>query len=264
MYTLCPHCQHIQQISRKRLKKKHGRLSCPKCKQQFDAYLTLSKKPPQISVSEKQASDTQIPTKPVAANVIPEITALLKVQSEVVVDPQVIEETGAANEADIELFDWQKPKVAYRPDRWLFAVLLGFFLLLYQLYYFQAYSLSQDPKIRPLLRTLSTYGNIPLADYRKPLEFSTIGSSLEETEKGHYRLQLSLINHADFRQPPPYLQLTLQNFYGGIFAQRIFSPQEYLGQTKSVIAIEPLATLDIDFLIAQPEQDTGGYIIELK
>ena len=264
MYTLCPNCQHTQQISRKRLKKKHGRLNCPICKQQFNGYQALSKTPPQVPLAEKQEEDTQRPK--IAETPPPEITAQVKAQNPPPKTDQTIEETEAVNgvEVEAELYDWQKPKPVYRPDRWLVGGILGLFLLLYQLYYFQVYHLSQDPQIRPWLSTLSAYSNTPLADYRKPLEFSTIGSSLKPTEKGHYRLQISLINHADFRQPPPYLLLTLQNFYGGIFAQRIFSPAEYLGKTKAAIAIKPSATLDIDFLIARPEQDTGGYTIALK
>ncbi|NOR81724.1 MAG: DUF3426 domain-containing protein, partial [Methyloprofundus sp.] len=86
----------------------------------------------------------------------------------------------------------------------------------------------------------------------------------EASGKDSYRLQISLINHADFSQPPPYLQLTLQNFYGGIFAQRIFSPQEYINKTATSEPIERSATLNINFLIAKPEQEVGGYAIELK
>ena len=129
MYALCPNCQHTQQISRKRLKKTHGRLSCPECKQQFDGYLTLSKKPPRVPAPEKPEAKTLIPTKAVADNAKLEITALIDPHNEITEESQAIEETEQVNEDEIELFDWQKPKVAYHPDRWLLGVLLGFFLL---------------------------------------------------------------------------------------------------------------------------------------
>lgn len=259
MYAICPECQHSQQISRKRLKKNRGLLSCPKCQHQFNAHTTLSKKPHEAKVlktapvAEAQRAERQVPEMQ-----IPEIAALIKTQQ------QTIEEAETINEAVIELYDWQKTKLAYRPDRWLLGVILGGFLLVYQVYYFNGYSLSQNSQVRPWLSILSSYTNIPLADYHKPLEFTTIGSSLEHTDKGYYRLQVSLINHADFPQPPPYLQLTLQNFYGGIFAQRVFSPKEYLGKTKTILPIKHSATLDIDFLIAAPAQGIGGYTLEFK
>jgi len=261
MYTFCPQCNNSLQISRKRLKKKQGMLTCSTCKQQFNAYLTLSKKAPQ-----PQPENTQVPeTKKIQALApeahIPKIPALKKSQHQTT---EETEETEATNTAVTEIYDWQKPKTTYHSGRWSIGIVLGIFLLIYQTYYFQGYRLSQSPETRHWLTSLSSYTQISLADYRNPFEFTTVGSSLEPSDKDYYRLQISLINHADFNQPPPYLQLTLQNFYGGIFAQRIFSPEEYLNKTTTVETIKRSATLDIDFLIAKPEQEIGGYAIELK
>ena len=258
MYTHCPKCHHSLQISRKQLKKKQGQLTCSQCKQQFNAYLTLSKKAPQVQSKETLAPETKKIQTLVPETQIPTIPAFKKAHN------QTTEEAEATNEPVIEIYDWQKPKATYHPERWMIATILGLFLLVYQVYYFQGYLLSQNSQIRPWLSSLSSYTQIPLADYRKPLEFTTVGSSLEASDKDDYRLQVSLINHADFSQPPPYLQLTLQNFYGGVFSQRIFSPQEYLNKTTTAETIERSATFNIDFLIAKPEQEIGGYSIELK
>ena len=247
MYTLCPNCNHSQKISRRQLKKR-SQLTCSKCKQQFIAYTTLSEMPPIDQELETFVAEVKIPETP----------TLLKVHD------QAIREAAPINQSIIEIFDWQKTTTAYRPERWLIGIILGLFLLAYQVYYFKGYSLSQNPQIRPWLTTLSSYINYPLPDYRKPLEFTTIGSSLERSDGDHYRLQVSFINHADFPQAPPYIQLTLQNLYGGVFAQRIFSPQQYLGKANIVAPIKNSATLDVDFLIATPEQDIGGYSIELR
>lgn len=252
MYTLCPKCGNSQQISRKKLKKKQGQLTCSTCKQPFNGYLTLSKKPhqlqsPEILAAESQVSATQVPETDIPKTPTPN-EAL-----------QIAAETETEHKPDIEVFAWQKDKSAYRADLWLMAVVLGIFVLMLQIYYFKAYSFSQNPQIRPWLNIL---GSLP--DYRKPLEFTTVGSSLDQADQGHYRLQVSLINHADFAQPPPYLQLTLNNFYGGMFAQRVFSPQEYLGKKESIMPIKRSASLDINFLIAMPEQEIGGYSVELK
>lgn len=258
MYTSCPQCNHSLQISRKQLKKKQGLLTCSQCKQQFNAYLTLSKKPPQPQPEKAQAPETKKNQTLTPEAQIPKIPALKKAQN------QTTEETEVTNTAITEIYDWQKPKPTYRPERWSIAVVLGITLFIYQVYYFQGYRLSQSPEARQWLTLLSSYTQIPLADYRNPLEFTTVGSSLEASGKNHYRLQISLINHADFDQPPPYLQLTLQNFYGGVFAQRIFSPQEYLDKAATLAPVERSATLNINFLIAKPEQEIGGYAIELK
>lgn len=265
MYTLCPKCNNVQQISRKQLKKKRGQLSCSNCKQPFNAHLTLSKKAPQVKAAEILVQKKPIVEARVAEEQIPEFSALIKAQAQTITEAETVNEPGTIIEPVIETYDWQKTKTRYRPERWFAGIIFGLFLLAYQVYYFNGYSLSQNPHIRPWLNTLSSSINYPIPDYRKPQEFSTLGSSLEPVEQGHYRLQVSLINHANFRQPPPYLQLTLQNFYGGVIAHRLFSPQEYLGKTSAaVIPIQRSATLDIDFLIAKPEQEIGGYNIGLK
>jgi hypothetical protein len=43
-----------------------------------------------------------------------------------------------------------------------------------------------------------------------------------------------------------------------------FSSREYLGKDHPSIFIASSATADIDFFIGVPEQDIGGYSIELK
>lgn len=249
MYNfLCPKCNHSQKISRRQLKKKRNKVTCSECKLQFNARTILSKQTPQIQEPETLEPKVQIP----------EIPTLIKVRT------QAAKETETINEPDIETYAWQEIKTAYHPGQWLIGIILGLILLVYQVYYFKGYALSQNPQTRPWLSTISSYINYPIPDYRKPLKFTTIGSSLDHSDKGHYRLQVSLINHANFRQAPPYIQLTLQNLYGGVFAKRTFSPQEYLGKTKSAMSINSSATLDIDFLIVIPDQEIGGYSIELK
>lgn len=258
MYTRCPNCNHSQQVSRKQLKKKQGQLSCTKCKQAFNGYLSLSKKPLQVLEIESLIPGSHIAGARVPVAQIPNIPALKQAHN------QAIEATETEQETQTEEYAWQKEKTAYRPSLWLLGIFLGLIIFASQIYYFKGYSFSQNSQIRPWLNALSSLSNSRLPDYRKPLEYTTVGSSLEPSDKGHYRLQVSLINHADFRQPPPYLQLTLKNFYGGIIAQRIFTPTEFLGKSKSIIPIQSDASLDIDFLFSLPEQEIGGYSIALK
>ncbi len=252
MYTLCPNCNHSQQVSRKQLKKKQGQLSCTKCKQALNGYLTLSKKPPKAQIFEPLISDSHKVKALVPEAQIPKILGLKQVHDQITETTQT------------EVYAWQKEKSAYRPSLWLLGVFLGLIIFTYQIYYFKGYSFSQSSQIRPWLNTFSSLTNTRLPDYRKPLEYTTVGSSLDPSGKGHYRLQVSLINHAGFSQPPPYLQLTLKNFYGGIIAQRIFTPQEFLGKSESIILLQSYAPLDIDFLFSMPEQEIGGYSIALK
>lgn len=167
--------------------------------------------------------------------------------------------------ADHDIYNWQKPSISHN-GLWLTASLFGLALLAYQIYYFTGYRLSQNPEIRSWLKTVSSSINYPLPAYRNLAEFTTVGSAFTVTADNNYRLQVNIINHANFSQSLPDLQLNLQDLHGGIFAQRTFSPHEYLPQTNPPIFIKPSASLEIDLLIAAPVQQSiiGGYSIALK
>ncbi len=248
MYASCPLCNHSEQISRKQLKKNNGKVTCSRCQLQFNAQNSLSKKPHQNQIPERLAPEAHIP----------EITTLIKARD------QVIKETETIKDSLLELYDWQKTRQSSRPSLWLVGTLFGICLLMYQIYYFTGYSISQNPQIRPWLNTLCSPVNCSLPDYRKPLEFTTIGSSFDKIDNQHYRLRASFINHADLSQALPYLQLRLQNIHGGVFAQRLFSPKDYLNTPKPPAVIASTASLDIDLMLAIPAIDVAGYTIELK
>ena len=165
--------------------------------------------------------------------------------------------------ADNDLYPWQIP-TRPRPILWLTGSLLGLAAFAYQVYYFTGYPLSQNTYIRPLLSSISTRLHYPLPDYHKLSDFTVVGSAFKRTTTNDYRLQLHFINHADFSQALPFLQLTLQNLHGGVFAQRTFSPQEYLEQANPPRLMNRSASLEIDLFIAAPTQSIGGYSIELK
>ncbi len=163
----------------------------------------------------------------------------------------------------IEPYAWQKP-VNSHSKLWLTGCLLGALLLAYQVYYFKGYCLAQSAQIRPWLQTMSVAINHPLPHYKNISEFTTIGSSFTPIENGNYRLQVSFINHANFSQTLPNLNLNLQNLHGGIIAQRIFTPKDYIDNNNSSPQLASNSTFDIDLLIAVPDKNIGGYQIALQ
>ena len=248
MYNIpCPNCNHSQQISHKQLKKKRNNVTCSECKLQFNAHTILNSQASQSQKQEALVSEVQIP----------EIPTLIKARS------QAIEEPEAIDEPVIETYSWQQIQPAYHSQRWLTGIFLGLVLLTYQVYYFKGYSLSQNPQLRPWL-SLSTKLDYLLPTYHNLSEFTIIGSVLEPLNADNYHLQISFINHAEFTQRLPNILLSLHNLHGGLFAQKTFPPEEYLGKENTTVLIASSATADIDFFIAVPEQDIGGYSIELK
>ena len=161
-------------------------------------------------------------------------------------------------------YPWQKSS-APQHTVWFIGSLFGLMILLFQIHYFMGYPLAQNSQIRPWLQYFNKTLNYPLPPYHNLNEFTAIGSSLQNTRNNTYHLRASFINHAPFAQPLPQLQLTLRNLQGGILAQRIFKPQEYLSPTKPKnTLIQHNATLDIDLMLALPPSPIGGYEVALK
>lgn len=164
---------------------------------------------------------------------------------------------------DVETYAWQKPNVPHTRN-WLLGSLLAFLLLVFQIVYFTGYPLSQTPQLRPWLDIISKKFDYTLPVYRNLTELATIGSSFEPINANSYRLQISFINQADFDQSLPSITLTLHNYLGGIIAQRIFTPQEYLHTEIKNTLIKSTETINIDMYIEVPEQEIGGYSVELQ
>jgi len=153
-----------------------------------------------------------------------------------------------------EIFSWQKPTQVHT-KRWGLASLFGLLLLLYQVHYFVGYPLAQNPHIRPWLNPLY---ELPI--YHNMAEYTVVGSSLERMENKHYYLQISLINQADYSQTAPRILVRLQNRYGMDFAQRVFNPDEYQEQQKTIAAND---SVEVELFIANPETPIAGYQIAL-
>lgn len=163
----------------------------------------------------------------------------------------------------IETYPWQKTAVVHT-RRWVTGTLVAVVLFVYQVIYFTGYPLSQNAQLRPWFSTVCTKLDYLLPTYRNLSEFTTIGSALEPIDADTYHLQISFINHADFAQRLPDILVSLHNLHGGLFAQRTFTPEEYSSKENTSLLIASSDTADIDFFIAVPEQDIGGYSIELK
>lgn len=225
MYTVCPKCQNIQEIRAQQLQKILDKVICTECGNPFNPRITLIDSLSQLIDEDDNEDD--------------------------------IEE----NETDT--YAWQKP-VNSHSGLWFIGSLLGVLLLVYQVHYFKSYDFSQSAQIRPWLTAISNLINKPLSPYKNAQELTIIGSSFVPIDKDHYRLQVGFINHANFSQALPYLKLTLQNLYGAIVAQRTLTPKDYLSNNSGPALITRNSTFNIDLVIIVPDQEIGGYQVELQ
>lgn len=154
----------------------------------------------------------------------------------------------------------QTPKPRRQRRFWLASTTLALVLLLTQAIYFEGYTLTQQPELRPWLASSCHFLGCQLPEYKNIDEISILTNKLESIEPSGYRFTLSLINQSPFRQLYPSVKLSIMDFTGNVFATRTFSTHEYHAP-GSFLAAQQNAEIILD--IAAPKQKIGGYHFSL-
>lgn len=156
---------------------------------------------------------------------------------------------------------WEKSKRPESPLLWGLGCAACLLLLFAQLYYFQGSQLVQKPGIRPWIETLCQPLSCRLPVY-KNLQQLTIRGVLQHTADNVLQLQAVLANQAPFPQAYPDIKLTLMEFNGRVFAERVFHPADYLSESAARL-LDSEGSIDITLDIAKPVLPIGGYTLEL-
>jgi len=134
-------------------------------------------------------------------------------------------------------------------------------ILVFQLYFFEGYNLSQNIQIRPWLQKICTESTkCQLPEYKNLDEISILNGSFEPCNE-HYLFKATFINQSLFAQKQPSIKLTLLDFSGRSFSKRTFSSSEYSDHPN-----DPLKSNQADEItlsIATPSSKIGGYRFEL-
>lgn len=134
-------------------------------------------------------------------------------------------------------------------------------LAIFQIYYFEAYNLSQNTTLRPWLKKIcSTTPACQFPDYKNLDKFSILNGSFEP-ENNHYIFKTTFINQSPFAQKRPSIKLTLLDFTGRSFAERIFHPENYSKMPNTLL--EPYLSDETSLSIAAPSNKIGGYRFKL-
>ncbi len=157
-------------------------------------------------------------------------------------------------------FDHDRPFKRKPAFLWAIGICLGLTGLIGQFFYFENYHLSQNQTFRPWLLKLCTSLDCQLPTYKNTDEISILQGSLEANGQSSYRFTAVIVNQAGFPQPYPGIRLTLLNFTGEPFAERVFSAKDYRPDSNQLAADES-AHIILD--IATPRGGIGGYTFKL-
>lgn len=145
---------------------------------------------------------------------------------------------------------------------WRLAIIFCSSLLLIQVYFFEHTRLAQKPTTRLWLQKICQHWNCPLPTYKNRDDFAVMYGNFQQIKNQHYIFQAVISNQGKFEQHYPHIKLNLLSFSGESFAQRIFTPTDYLVDVQTKL-IAPSKTVEISMKIAIPEQKVEGYIFEL-
>lgn len=167
------------------------------------------------------------------------------------------ENTSAINETDISIITPSNLQTRY----WGIATVFLIITLVFQLYFFEAYNLSQNTTLRPWVKKACTIiADCQLPQYKNLNEISILNGAFE-AQNNHYVFKTAFINQSLFAQKRPSIKLTLLDFTGQAFAKRIFRPEDYSAHPQTLL--KPGLADEITLSIATPSSKTGGYRFEL-
>jgi len=167
---------------------------------------------------------------------------------------------GEVEESVIADFQPLPPVKANKPILWIIGLGLNILLFIGQIEWFEGNRLAQNEQLRPWLSATCRYLNCQLPQYKDIKQITSLYSALEPSNN-HYILRLTLVNQAPFQQHYPNIKLSLIDFTGRPFAERVFFPDHYLTDTSQ--QLEPNSAVEISLNIAAPKQKIGGYQIKL-
>ncbi len=156
-------------------------------------------------------------------------------------------------------------KKVYEQERfwsWKLGVWICSIVLAAQIYIFEKDNIIHNAKARIWLEKICDSLKCQLPTYKNGDDFEVMFGNLQQTKHQYYTFQAVISNQGLFEQPHPTIKLNLLTLSGKSFAQRVFTPQEYMNTTINKL-IAPSKTIEISMKIAKPEQTVGGYSFEL-
>lgn len=139
---------------------------------------------------------------------------------------------------------------------WSIGLVSTLLLLLGQIIYFEGNTLLQNPQLRPWLEKACFTLNCTLPPYRNLKQIRLLNTVIDTQNAHEITFTIILSNQADFPQQYPALKLTLVDYLGRPFAERVFSVDNYRPPSARMAANQ---TVEIELTIISPTEKIGGY-----
>lgn len=267
MLTQCPDCRKTYPLTAEQLRGKKTLVFCSNCSKSFNALDSLSEKSTGLIAEAKTEFIAKTDPKPnsrskkKSKNRQPS-----KKKAEIGFKKNSLDETAdipTLTPPSAERLPWETEKTSINVN-WYLGFIIGSLLLLGQIIYFESGTMSQNVSYRPKLEKVCRWLGCQLPDYQNLNEFAVLQGSFTPNSDNTMAFKAVINNQALFKQRLPNIKLTLLDYNEQIFAQRIFTPKDYLSSTAgSNFSIAPDETVEVSLTIAAPKTPIGGYNFDL-
>lgn len=149
---------------------------------------------------------------------------------------------------------------------WALACLALLILLAAQAGYFEKNRVLKDQSLRSWLEVAASISRQELPAFADTRYIKINNRSLQPVHNGvdSYDFSVSLTNTASIPQVFPSIKLVLTELNGNPVASRVFTPKDYLGNSRFALQMMPVGKpQEIHLRLAKPAREVGGFAFEL-
>ena len=288
MYVECPHCHAIFRVTKEILARAGGKVRCGECGVVFEV-VDLSA----VEHDEPPTDEMPIPPNGAEANEDDgEIEVVSEASEQSVIEP-VVSDTPPSSDSVSRFDDVSAEAVEERESESIelaidehesldvknggqrrqawpvgLLILAGVLLLLLlaQIIVAKRNAVVQTmPVMRPLVTGLCRIAGCVVDPRRDVAQIELASHSVfsHPQSKGALMIQAAIVNHADFAQPYPIIDLTLTDIQGRPVARRRFAPEEYLDNLESMAPMmEPGVTVPVRIEVSDPGKNALAFEFE--
>ncbi len=291
LLTKCPHCQTLFRIQQEHLAAAGGEVRCGVCYKVFDAeneglsYSQGEGSPARETFAEHHKSSTErsheqeevttydeeiIDTSPEPEPDPLQALAAASIDLAEIEDAPSLDDINQLNVNRSSINDIVAPAASHSKGpllTWGAFSLLAIALLFSQWLYFNFEKNAQQPKWRSLYTTVCETLGCQLPQYKNISSIKTERLAIKTHPEYSNVLIVDMIisNSAKHSQPLPLLNMTFFSLNGEPLAQRLFQPNEYLGQQLQLLSKMPSQTpIHLSFAILDPGSDAVNYSVNFS
>lgn len=262
METRCPNCNTLFRITETQLEIADGMVRCGYCREVYDAKQYQTDNAPVENKNQLDAFDENTRLDDVDEAILPasdieqgdveeidEAPLFGDIQNELIPD-ELRAESAKTHTSTLATIAWS------------FAILLLTGALIGEYIWFNRYTLVHDQRLRPVTDRICEHFDCEQLQLRDPSKIEMLSRNVytHPNQKEALMITTTMVNHADYAQPYPSVQIDFSNVRGELLASRRFTPEEYLNiDADHLRPLQPGSPITFGMEIRDPGKEAITY-----